>query len=110
MGLRFFLPCIGKSDYHNISDQIAKFRSGIRKFLNVYRKNLLMMPILLPVAHASERSRLLAVSVIRRRALERLYERRKAVESLIQSLEDYQRVREARVASPVYLNASRKCS
>lgn len=69
-----------------------------------------MMPILLPTADASERSRLLAVDLIRRRALERLYERRVAVETLIQSLEDYQRVREARVARPIALSAARKCS
>jgi hypothetical protein len=69
-----------------------------------------MLPILLPAADDSERSRLLAVDMIRRRALERLYQRRNAVENLIQSLEDYQRVREARTASAVSFNASRKCS
>lgn len=69
-----------------------------------------MLPILLPAADDSERSRLLAVDMIRRRALERLYQRRNAVENLIQSLEDYQRVHEARAASAVNFSASRKCS
>ena len=40
---------------------------------------------------AAERSRLLAVNEIREGALERLYERRAAVDDLIRSLETYQR-------------------
>jgi len=69
-----------------------------------------MMPILLPAADASERSRLLAVDVIRRRALERLYERKSMVDSLIQTLEDYQRKMSSNVAIPMNFNDARKCS
>jgi hypothetical protein len=47
-------------------------------------------PIILPPPSSPERSRLLSVDHIRRRALERLYRRRVAVEELIRSLEDYQ--------------------
>lgn len=46
--------------------------------------------IILPPPSSPERSRLLSVDHIRRRALERLYRRRFAVEELIRSLEDYQ--------------------
>lgn len=46
--------------------------------------------IILPPPSSPERSRLLSVDHIRRRALERLYRRRYAVEELIRSLEDYQ--------------------
>lgn len=46
--------------------------------------------IILPPPSSPERSRLLSVDHIRRRALERLYRRRFAVEELIHSLEEYQ--------------------
>ena len=50
--------------------------------------------ITLPPPSSPERSRLLSVDHIRRRALERLYRRRFAVEELIRSLEDYQMAQE----------------
>jgi len=50
--------------------------------------------IILPPPSSPERSRLLSVDLIRRRALERLYRRRFAVEELIHSLEKYQLARE----------------
>jgi hypothetical protein len=50
--------------------------------------------IVLPPPASPERSRLLSVDLIRRRALERLYRRRFAVEELIHSLEEYQLARE----------------
>lgn len=69
-----------------------------------------MMPIPLPPPTSAERSRLLTVDLIRRRALDRLYERKAAVENLIDSLEDYQRLRESRAAKTVNFNAARRCS
>ncbi len=51
-------------------------------------------PIALPPPSSPERSRLLSVDLIRRRALDRLYRRRVAVEELIRSLEGYQLARE----------------
>lgn len=68
------------------------------------------MPISLPAANTEERIRLLSMDVIRRRALERLYERRDAVDNLIHSLEDYERCRESRQAICIEINARRKCS
>jgi hypothetical protein len=53
--------------------------------------------ITLPPAYSFERNRLLAVDPIRRRALERLYQRREAVKNLISALEEYQRTRAARL-------------
>jgi len=47
-------------------------------------------PIVLPPPSSPERSRLLSVDLIRRRALERMYRRRVAVEELIRSLEEYE--------------------
>jgi hypothetical protein len=69
-----------------------------------------MSTITLPPSTSSERSRLLAVDLMRRRALERLYERRAVVETLIQSLEEYRELREARLSRPVDFTAARKCS
>jgi hypothetical protein len=69
-----------------------------------------MTTINLPPSNSSERSRILAVDLMRRRALDRLYERRAAVETLIQSLEDYQKIREARLSRSVDFTAARKCS
>lgn len=69
-----------------------------------------MTTITLPTSNSSERSRLLDVDMMRRRALDRLYERHAAIESLIQSLEDYQRFKETRTSSPLDFIATRKCS
>jgi hypothetical protein len=52
---------------------------------------------LLPLSNA-ERSRLLSVDLVRKRALERLYERLAVVEDLISSLEDYERASQGRRA------------
>lgn len=60
---------------------------------------------------SEERSRLLSANFIRHRALERLYERRAAVENLIRSLEDYQHCSEApQRAACIELTASGRCS
>ena len=52
----------------------------------------MLLPIVMPPPETDERSRLLAVYEMRLRALERLYERRSAVQELIRTLEDYQRI------------------
>ena len=49
------------------------------------------------------------IDEIRRRALERLYSRKAAVDDLIRSLENYQRVREAGRAPVITLTADRQC-
>ena len=59
-------------------------------------------PIVIPSAFSTDRRRLLSVNIIRSRALDRLYQRRAAVENLIRSLEDYQRVRQIRTASGMF--------
>jgi hypothetical protein len=71
---------------------------------------MLPMPTSLPAPATEERMRLLSMDTIRWRALERLYERRTAVDRLIQSLEDYERSREIRGASIVEISGRRKCS
>jgi len=62
-----------------------------------------MLPmIVMPSEDSAERSRRLSTQEMRFRALERLYERKVAVENLIQSLEDYRNspsVREPEVAA-----------
>ena len=50
------------------------------------------------------------VNQIRMRALERLYARRNAVEALIQSLEDYEEIRQANRAKCIPFIVSRKSS
>ena len=58
-----------------------------------------------------ERNRLVLANLIRERALERLYERRAAVEDLIRSLEDYQQCGHARHrAECIELTAAGRCS
>ncbi len=71
-----------------------------------------MVPTLITLPHASteERSRLLSVDLIRNRALERLYERREAVQNLIRALEDYQQSRAQRMAECISFSSLRKCS
>jgi hypothetical protein len=49
------------------------------------------MPINLPSRSSVEHSRPISRDVIRKRALQRLYRRRTAVEDLIRSLESYRR-------------------
>lgn len=66
--------------------------------------------IALPDTSSAERSRLLSVDALRRRALERLYERRDAVHELIDALEAYQRSREVRLAQCISFSEIRKCS
>ncbi len=67
--------------------------------------------IILPSSFSQERSRLLSVNLIRRRALERLRQRKATVEDLIQSLEDYQRCRTVLGKDPcIPFSARRKCS
>ena len=53
--------------------------------------------ISLPLASTAERSRLLSMDFIRSRALDRLYQRREAVQNLIRALEDYQESREEQI-------------
>ncbi|SPE33648.1 hypothetical protein SBA3_2030005 [Candidatus Sulfopaludibacter sp. SbA3] len=69
-----------------------------------------MMPIVFASPDTSERSRLLSIDMIRRRALDRLYRRKAAVETLIRSLEDYQDVRSSQISVPVEFSAVRKWS
>jgi hypothetical protein len=58
----------------------------------------MLMLTSLSTPSSSERSRLLSVDAIRQRALERLYERKAAVDQLIETLEDYQRSQNGRPA------------
>jgi uncharacterized BrkB/YihY/UPF0761 family membrane protein len=47
---------------------------------------------------------------IRSRALDRLYQRREAVQNLIRALEDYQESREERMAHHISFSSLLKCS
>ena len=67
-------------------------------------------PIIRPSVSTEERSRLLSMDLIRSRALDRLYQRREAVQNLIGALEDYQKSREARMAQCISFSSVRKCS
>jgi hypothetical protein len=66
-------------------------------------------PIVLPLTSSEERSRLLSMDLIRSRALDRLHQRRAAVENLISALEDYRKSREARLAHCTGISSRRKC-
>jgi hypothetical protein len=62
------------------------------------RNNLMMTTVALPAPASAERYRRLSADALRRRALDRLYERRSALQNLILALENYQRSREVRRA------------
>jgi len=66
--------------------------------------------VLMPDRDSAERSRLLAVDEVRKRALDRLYSRRTAVDDLIQALENYQRSQGAPRAECLEFTTGRKCS
>ena len=70
-----------------------------------------MTPLLLPPPASTDRSRLLPVDELRRQALARLYQRRDTVDTLIRSLEDYQRTQaHAATVCVVDISARRRCS
>ena len=69
-----------------------------------------MTPLVLPPPASTERSRVLPVDDLRREALARLYQRRDTVDTLIRSLEDYQRSQARAGAICVDITARRKCS
>jgi hypothetical protein len=64
----------------------------------------------IPAAASLERSRLIPNDFIRRRALERLYQRKAAVEDLIRSLEGYERTTHPKTGECIPFNALEKCS
>ena len=68
------------------------------------------MPITLLASSSTKGIRVPSGDAIRRRALERLYERRDVVEDLIRSLEGYERCQQARAAGCIEISAARKCS
>ena len=67
-------------------------------------------PIVLPPITSAERAQIAAVHGMRTRALERLYERRAAVDNLIRSLEDYANCAGERRPACIAFSAARKCS
>jgi hypothetical protein len=64
----------------------------------------------LPAVASIERTRMIPADFIRRRALDRLYERKAAVEDLIRSLEIYERTANPRAGECVPFSAPLKCS
>jgi hypothetical protein len=69
-----------------------------------------MMPLALPSPTSAERSRTESVNMLRRQALERLYQRRKTVDNLIRSLEDYTEAKTHRGTVCVDISVARKLS
>lgn len=68
------------------------------------------MALELPAPFTAERNRRLSVDALRRRALERLYLRRAAVDDLIRSLEDYQNAGAPARAEVLPFTAGPRCS
>ena len=62
----------------------------------------------LPATCSHERSRVTSSDFMRNRALERLYERKAAVEDLIRSLEGYQEINAPRRAELIEFSAPRQ--
>jgi hypothetical protein len=65
---------------------------------------------MLPAVASIERTRLIPADFIRRRALDRLYERKAAVEDLIRSLEVYERSTNLHPGECVPFSGPLKCS
>jgi len=65
---------------------------------------------ILPMTTPTIRDRNSGTDAIRRRALERLYERRAAVDELIESLEIYQRCHDSQRAVCISFSEMPKCS
>jgi len=63
------------------------------------------MPIALVPSSSANRARVSHADAIRRRALERLYERRDAVEDLIRSLEGYEQCHKGCAAERIAMSA-----
>jgi hypothetical protein len=68
------------------------------------------MPLPVHAVASAERSRAMSCDDIRRRALQRLYERRHAVEVLIRSLEGYEQCHKPCATASIDVIAARKCS
>jgi hypothetical protein len=68
------------------------------------------MPTALLASASAEHNRARSADDIRRRALERLYERRHAVEVLIRSLEGYEQCHKPCATATIDISAARKCS
>jgi len=68
------------------------------------------MPLPVHAVTSAERSRAMSGDDIRRRALQRLYERRHAVEVLIRSLEGYEQCHKPCATASIDVIAARKCS
>jgi len=68
------------------------------------------MPLTHTFAGSPPDHRIEPLDVFRRRALERLYQRKAAVDELIDCLENYQRCRERRPNSCIEISAVPKCS
>jgi hypothetical protein len=94
---KIFLDCVNPHRYPNVSVKQRKYP------IPVPVKTDMATTLTLPPVCSSERNRLLSADSIRRRALERLYERRETVENLIIALEGYQRARETRLAQCIAL-------
>jgi len=69
-----------------------------------------MIPIALPAASSPERLRILRGRAIQSQSLDDLYQRREAVNRLIDSLEQYVQSKPCRRAELIPLNATRMCS
>jgi hypothetical protein len=68
------------------------------------------MPLIHIFAGSPPDHRIKALDALRQRALERLYERKAAVDELIDCLENYQRCHERPAGSCIEISAAPKCS
>jgi len=95
-----FLDCMFEYSYPNPTSPLRK------TLITVPEKSDMATTITLPSVSSLERNQLLAADYVRRRALERLYERRETVKTLIAALEEYERSRETRLAQCVAITSA----
>ena len=98
--LRFVLISDIGNGYANILDFLETFSAPQPR----------KMPHPVHAVPSAERRRAMSGDDIRRRALQRLYERRHAVEVLIRSLEDYEQCHKPCGTASIDVIAARKCS
>jgi hypothetical protein len=75
----------------NLTEEIRRFSEYESLRVTYQEKASDMMPNTLQAPSSVEQSRPISSDIVRKRALQRLYRRRTAVDDLIRSLENYQR-------------------
>ena len=70
----------------------------------------MVIPINIRAVHTAQRGHLAPGFAHRQRTLERLYQRKRAIQDLIRSIESYRQARNAKRCECIEFSAGRRCS